>query len=206
MFREKVPGFNYELTVSQNSELWDNHRNFVGVEDGTEVLANGQTRWRYKEHARPIGSKKAKEQARQKKDRQQGIYREGDEGTSSVKMQGDMIIQQNNSILEYLKETRIAKEKMRMEQQSQYQSLWGNVQAPMYEMEGQINLQTLHQQTNLIHQQQGHLDDDNTIMSLDLSQLQPNEKKYYLRKQKEILKGKGIISVVDSEDEDVVQL
>ncbi|XP_026428492.1 uncharacterized protein LOC113324386 [Papaver somniferum] len=80
--REKVPGYNYELTVSQNSELFNNHRNFVSVEDGTKVLPNGETRWKYKKNARPIGTKKAKKLAREKKVRERGIFREGDEGTS----------------------------------------------------------------------------------------------------------------------------
>ncbi|XP_026440972.1 uncharacterized protein LOC113339933 [Papaver somniferum] len=90
LFREKVPGYNYELTVSQNSELFNNHRKFVSHEDGTEVLPNGETRWKYKENARPIGAKKAKMLARH---REQGIFREGDEGTSSVKMEEDRIYQ-----------------------------------------------------------------------------------------------------------------
>ncbi|XP_026399039.1 uncharacterized protein LOC113294881 [Papaver somniferum] len=60
LFREKVPGYNYELIVSQNTELFNNHRNFVSHEDGIEVLSNGETRWKYKENARPIGAKKPK--------------------------------------------------------------------------------------------------------------------------------------------------
>ncbi|XP_026445410.1 uncharacterized protein LOC113346005 [Papaver somniferum] len=105
LFTEKVPGYNYELTVSLNSELFNNNHNFVSHEDGTEVLPNGETRWKYKHNARPIGTKKAKMLSRQKKDREQGIFREGDEGTSSVKMEEDRIYQKSASILEYLKKT-----------------------------------------------------------------------------------------------------
>ncbi|XP_026429513.1 uncharacterized protein LOC113325861 [Papaver somniferum] len=206
LFREKVPGYNYELTVSQNTELFNNHRNFVSHEDGTEVLPNGETRWKYKENARPIGAKKAKMIARQKKDREQGIFREGDEGTSSVKMEEDRIYQQSASILEYLKETRSRKEKMKMEQESQYQTIWEYTQQPSYQVEEQLNLQNLYQQTNQMHQQQMNLDQDNAIMSMDLSRFAPNEKRYYRRKQKEILKRMNIISVEDLEDDDVIHL
>ncbi|XP_026420720.1 NAC transcription factor 29-like [Papaver somniferum] len=43
LFRAKVPGYNYELTVSQNSELWDNHRNFVAVEDDTSMFSSSSS-------------------------------------------------------------------------------------------------------------------------------------------------------------------
>ncbi|RZC46827.1 hypothetical protein C5167_039780 [Papaver somniferum] len=151
--------------------------------DACHELFREKTRWNYKYNACPIGIKKAKLRARQKKDREHDIFREGDDGSSSAKMEQDKIYQQSANILDYLKETRSRNELMKAEQESQYQTVWASTQQPSYQMEEQLNLQNLHHQAY-----QMHYDEDDVIMSMDISKLGRNEKKILSTQAKRYLK------------------
>lgn len=201
VLRKTLPGYDYELTNEQNIGDPSQNGHVPGeLVDGVEILPNGQRYWKYKEMARPIGMKKAKQEENARKDREAGIVRNGSSfsrGASSsrpIKVEEEEesieIDEEQKSILGYYMKMLARKEEKK-----------NNFQQAAF-----VNLE----ENNPMDFYQSEEEEETIIIDMDVANMDPTQQDYYQERKRRILKKRGkrvgVQTIYDSDNDEVINL